>query len=228
VSAHAAPLEDASGSQLQLELHSDLFFAGHPFGLTAEHVRQQAEAVTWRGRALRVPDAESCILHAALHASWAHALRGAWWRSWFDIAPLLPTDAAGWTALVDAAERARAATSLYWLLRLGRALSALPVPEPVLRTLGRRIPALAADALFAHVAGDACTLLHQSPSRRFNRFTWRLAMQPSASGHGAHTPWQHEALLGLEEPEELSLAKLGRHLRSWRSYVQYGLRLFTR
>lgn len=231
VAAHLAPLEDDGGSQLQLELHSDLFFAGHPFGLTAAMVRAQAVPVTWRGHRVGVPDQTRLILHAALHASWSHALRGAWWRSWHDVAPLLPTSDEGWTALTNDALAARAGTSLYWLLRLGRALTGMAVPETVLATLGVPIPALLRPLLFAHITGDACALVQSSPSVKLNKLAWRLALQPVASGHGAQTPWQYEALGGFSshEGEALSpMRKLQYHLRRWRVYLSYGRRVILR
>lgn len=228
VAAHAAPLEDVGGSQLQLELHGDLFFTDHPFGLTAAHVREGAVPISWKGRALRVPDATSLVLHTALHAAWSHALRGAWWRSWHDVGVLLPANDAGWRRLEAAAATAKAGTSLYWMLRLGRALAGLEVPNTVLARLGHSIPHVLRDALFVHVLGDASVMLQASPSVRLNKFAWRLALQPRASGHGTHTPWEHEALLGFATAPASAmprLDKLQRHAGRWRSYLNYGRRV---
>jgi hypothetical protein len=219
VSAHRAPLADAGGTQLQLELHDELFNVDHPFGLRGDEVRARAVRMRWRGHAVRVPCATDAILHAALHASWSHALRGAWWRSWYDVAPLLPQERAGWDALVAEAEAARAATSLYWLLRLGQAADVFDVPSDVLVTLGRRIPRLVRSRCLPLIAADGMGAPNGTPSVLLSRRLWLLAIQPRRSGHGRHTPWEHEALLGASASRPTLGERVVRHVGEWPRYA---------
>lgn len=226
--AHLPPLDDADGTQLQLELHDDLFTRGHPFLLNGATVRADAVAVTWRDRTVRVPAAPHQLLHAATHAAWAHGMRGAWWRAWHDMLPLLPADDAGWKKLLETARAMRASSCLYWTLRLGRAFRVLEVPDAALDAVRPPGPRRLQAMLVGHFATEATELLGLCPSVRLSTAAWTLAIRPGWSGHGAIRPWSRAGLIDRGSnpaPGESGAAKVVRHLGSVRAYVAYLRRL---
>lgn len=226
--AHLAPLDDADGTQLQLELHDDLFTRGHPFLLNGSAVRAAAEPVLWRGRTVLVPSRTHQVLHAATHAAWSHGMRGAWWRAWHDVAPLLPTEPAGWAALLEATRRMRASSCLYWMLRLGRAFRVLEVTDAVLDRVRPPGPRRLQAMLLGHFATEASDLLGLCPSVRLSKTAWVMGIRPGWSGHGRIRPWSRAGLIARGEdalPSESGAAKVLRHLGSVRAYMAYLRRL---
>ena len=79
------------------------------------------------------------------------------------------------------------------MLRLGRTLAGLAVPDPVLGALAPRMPSVARSAIERHF------ILHLLPSESIGASValsirvWELAMQPGRLGHGPARPWDRTA-----------------------------------
>lgn len=194
---HLPPLDDVRGGGPTVELHTALFAAGHPFpgdpdALNPEGMRSRARRRTVGGADVLIPDRIDLLLHAAVHFAWSHVMRSAAWRTARDVGVLLASGSVEPEALVARARASRATTSLYWTLRLARVLAGVeaaaierrvrpPVPEALLSRLEEHY----VRALF-RTAEEVC------PSVLLERTLWSMGMRPTASGHGARRPWDHD------------------------------------
>lgn len=194
--AHLAPLVDAGGASL--EIHSDLFHAGHPFALDARAVLAGAVPTPVRdprggAATVEVPSLEHLFVHGCLHLVWSHKLGSGIVRWLTDLRALAAHPAFDWSHAADAALGARAGSCAYWAVRLGRVLGGVAVPPEVeerLRPPGsRRLHA----ALERHFAGHLLSRERQCPSVAVEQRLWRLAVRPGRSGHGRAVPWQRDA-----------------------------------
>lgn len=193
---HAAPMADAEGTGVQLELHTELLADGHPFRLSGAEVLARSVPVTIDGVACRVPAAADMLLHLVLHFGWVHGLSDCAWRTFRDARHVIAAGGFDWD---EYAERTRAASAdqvSFWTLGFGAAYSGLAVPPALLKTQARGVPRLGRRLLARHLAPSMGDARHQSPSVRLSRWMWTRAL--ALPRHVA--PWQREALFPAREP----------------------------
>ncbi len=186
---HAVPLVDATGTGMQLELHTGLFIPGHPFELSADAVRRRAYPVDVGGCTVGVPQHSVLLLHTCLHFAWSHGMRKGGWRTLRDIARLAGGRPQLWDEFVPRAIEARGSTCCYWTLRLARDLAAIPVPDHVLSALETPMPEVFRTRIARHFALHLFASDVVCPSARLDRAVWNAAVLPRWSGHGRARPW---------------------------------------
>ncbi|MCE2955380.1 nucleotidyltransferase family protein [Gemmatimonas sp.] len=242
---HLPALHDASGVEVNLEVHTDVIPPGHPFAFGAADVWREARPV---GDALGadlagvfVPSARHMALHACIHLAWQHMLRTGTWRTAGDLRVITADPTFNWAAFVTLAQEARAASSGYWALRLVEGLAAVPVPAPVLAALEPLPPAGVPRAVMraAHTLVERHLLAvlipggPDCPSVRLRRLAWECAIRPHDSGHQLSRPWHVEEHVDAPAHQALSQsATLQRGRASagpprfpagvrWREFVRY-------
>jgi hypothetical protein len=187
---HLAPLEDADGLQMGLELHTALFTQQAPFVLPPSQIWEGARSIRAGTAAALVPSAEDQLLHAALHFAWSHEMTFGAWRTMRDVDRLTSGSDLRWDAFVEKAVAARGATCCYWTLRLSQELVGATVPDGVLDTLAPPLPARVLKSLTSYFAAHALpvegTTTH---SVSLSRALWSLAIRPRLQGHGGSRPW---------------------------------------
>ena len=197
---HLAPLREPRGSRVRLEIHTALFAAGHPFGLTPELLWPHAESLPsvaggpdGERRDAYVPTIAHQLLHVCLHFAWSHAMRFGAWRAFRDVNAIIASGRVDWNAFTSLARETRAATSCYWTFRLAKSLAAVPVPAEILEALRPSRPAAYLRGLERHYARNLFPVARVCPSVRLDRALWDLGMLPAQSGHGAARPWNHDS-----------------------------------
>jgi hypothetical protein len=187
---HLAPLEDAQGLQMGLELHIALFTRQAPFNLPPTQIWESARPIRVGSASALVPSPEDQLLHAALHFAWTHEMMFGAWRTMRDVERLTSSGELRWDTFVAKAQAARGATCCYWTLRLARELVGATVPDAVLATLAPPLPARVLRSLMAYFAVHALpvegTTTH---SVTLSRALWKLAVSPGRQGHGTSRPW---------------------------------------
>jgi len=186
---HLAPLTDPRGMGVALELHTALFFEGHPFRFTPEMVWRDATPVDVGGVRALVPSVSHQLLHVCLHLAWSHGFEEGVWRGVRDVDAVAATGRVDWDEFARLAVESRAATACYWTLRLTRVLLDTELPPAVLRALRPRLPAAAARAIERHYLTSMFAREDVCPSVRVRELVWRAAIQPGRSGHGGVLPW---------------------------------------
>jgi len=187
---HLAPMHDPRGAGAKLELHRDLFFAGHPFAFGAADVWRDAQPAPIAGATAWVPSAEHLLLHCCIHFAWGHLMREGAWTTFRDVGVLSRAPDLDWERFADAAIAARAATACYWTMLLAHRLMRAEVPAPVLERLAPSLPAALLERLARHFAAR---ILGAPPApSRIAHAIWELAMRPARCGHGAVRPWDHD------------------------------------
>ena len=88
---HLPALEDARGTGVQLELHTALFFEGHPFRLSPEDIWSRATPIIAFGQRTSVPSVHDQLLHLCLHFAWSHMMATGAWRAFRDLHTLIAT-----------------------------------------------------------------------------------------------------------------------------------------
>lgn len=199
---HYPPLLDEGGTTLGLDLHTSLLPRGHPFELPIDELWSRAEPVPGRGAGVYVLDATTQVLHTCLHFAWSHVMRASAWRTCRDLGALLASGRVDWRELVERAERTRAATCVYWTLRLARDLAGVEVPAKVLERLEppgspRLHRCLERHYLSQLVKGPGLGC----PSPRLAELAWTIGIRPGRSGHGASRPWSRVALFQAAKDE---------------------------
>ena len=186
---HLPPLRDAGGSGLRLEIHRALLPEGHPFRFSDAEIWSAARpARVGQGRAL-IMDPVHHAVHIAIHFSWSHMLRMGAWHAFRDLGALVNAGLLDWNDLAETAERWGASSCCYWTLRLGLALSDLPVPEDVLHRLDPGLSEVIARPLLRHFVNSLAQSGQNCPSVRLDQTLWSMAMQPRREGHGRIRPW---------------------------------------
>ena len=190
---HLPPLFDRARAGASLEVHTDLFIPSHPFGRLAELVwsdRQPAKvgaAATW------APSPSHLLLHACIHFAWSNELERAGWNCIRDVDALSRSGLVDWDELARLARRVRAATSVYWTLRLSRVLAQAAVPTEVLQALAPQRSPTALALLERHFVAGLFDESIGCPSTRVRRALWETAIEPKRSGHGRARPWARYA-----------------------------------
>ncbi len=211
---HLAPLVDARGTGVALELHTALFPDGHPFALSADDIRAEAVDAGTRGT---VPSTRHMALHLCLHFAWSHQAEAGAWRTFRDLHTLAPT--LDWDAFAQAARDSRGASACWWTLRLARAASGLAVPEAVMAALRPPVGARTLALLERHFLAQLLPSARACPSVRLRRAAWERAMQPAHAGHGAVRPWMLDR---APAPASAPAASLGVVPRGARALGRWG------
>ena len=219
---HLPTLVDGRGTELGLELHTGLFPDGHPFRLEASDV--WARSVPLGGGA-RIPSPEDLVIHLSLHFAWSHQAGSGAWRCFRDLAALVGEGGVHWSALVELARDARAASCCYWTLRLARAAALVPVPGGVLAELRPRGSDARLGVLERHFLAGLLPDGRACPSVRVARSAWTAALQPEREGHGAARPWTFERAPG-DGSGPGAMRRAARRLRDVDAWRRYGRALF--
>jgi hypothetical protein len=187
---HLAPLEDADGLQIGLELHTALFTAQSPFRFDASTLWAGARRIAIGGSPAFVPSAEAQLVHAALHFAWSHEMAFGAWRTWRDIERIVASGAVDWPAVVRSARESGGATCCFWALRLARDAAGVAVPEEVLSALAPPLPRTILRRLALHYVDQALPSgSTATTSVSVSRALWGLGIQPRRAGHGTSRPW---------------------------------------
>jgi hypothetical protein len=225
VHQHLPPLEDERGTETGLELHTDLFGAGHPFAELTRGVWRDARSVRLGDADVLVPSPVHLFVHCCVHFAWSHMGRQGAWRTFRDLHALREDDAVPWPEIVTEARRTNATTSCYWTLRLARDLSCLEVPDEILKQLAPPHREAWLRILGRHLASGVVPTAGMCPSVRISRWMWLAAIRPGWSDHGGSRPWDHSAEFGPRDHDEVmdrGVSKLVHHFRQagrWRSYL---------
>lgn len=209
---HEMPLVSPDGGAV-VELHRELLPGGHPFALDGAGMRAAARPVRapW-GAEVLVPAAADQLVHCCVHFAWSHELRWGAWRTFADVAALLPMllpAAEGepaaedepavedeLAALVARVEAARAGCAVYWTLRLAAAAGGVAVPPALLGRLAPSLSPRRASWLARHYAQQLVRGGAAVPSVTAGRLLWRWGMRPDAGGHPGARPWAHAGVTG--------------------------------
>ncbi len=217
---HLPPLVDGQGTGTSLELHTSLFFEGHPFAFTSDDVRARAERVTVRGRVVLVPSVHDQLLHLCLHFAWSHMMATGAWRAFRDLDALLRTERVEWKSFTALARDSKGGSACYWTFRLARTLAGIAVPAWVERALAPPEPEFALRRLEQHFTYDLLPTENISPSLWLTYTMWRAGLRPRWSGHGEVRPWDRaDTLLATERPARVKRLML--HIRNARSWSRY-------
>ncbi|MDQ2768026.1 MAG: nucleotidyltransferase family protein [Gemmatimonadota bacterium] len=217
---HLPPIVDGLGTGTSLELHTSLFFEGHPFRLTSDDIRARAELVTVGGRTALVPSVHDQLLHLCLHFAWSHMMATGAWRAFRDLDALLRTERVEWKSFTKLARDSRGGSACYWTFRLARTLSGIAVPAWVERALAPPDPEFALRRLEQHFTYDLLPTENISPSLWLTYTMWRAGLRPQWSGHGRVRPWDRAD--ELLQPQRPPLGKrLMLHIRNAKSWSRY-------
>src|SRR5512140_1691228 len=217
---HLQPLVDSQGTGTSLELHTSLFFEGHPFALTSDDIRRRAEKVVVHGRTVLVPSVHDQLLHLCLHFAWSHMMATGAWRAFRDLDALLRTERVDWKEFTTLARDARGGSACYWTFRLARTVAGISVPRWVEQALAPPEPEFALRRLEQHFTYDLLPTENISPSLWLTYTMWRAGLRPRWSGHGRVRPWDRaDELLAAERPGRVK--RLVMHLKNARSWSRY-------
>ncbi len=204
---HLPPMADRTGAG-QLEIHTALFVADHPFGTLSDAVYQQSRpAPECYGR---VPDDAHLMLHVCLHLAWSHAMGFGAWRAFYDLSRFVQQERLDWARVIDEAKVYRASSCCYWTLRLAGDLAGVAVPPDVIRACRPPGSRWLHRRLARHFEAQLDGPDRDCPSVAVRRALWRLAIRPAWSGHGDHYPWEADTpFLEVEDVAEFGRASPG-------------------
>lgn len=219
---HLPALDDGRGMGVQLELHTALFFEGHPFRLAPEDLWGRAEPIPVGGRRAYVPGVHDQLLHLCLHFAWSHMLVTGAWRTFRDLETLLGGGRVQWEEFVRLAEESRGGSCCYWTLRLAKRLVGVDVPDWVLEALRPPLTGFVLDRVERHFTYHLLPTESLCPSVAMKYAMWQVGVRPRWSGHGAVRPWDRTS--DLLRPRAGPLAGLRHardHLRNVRGWTRY-------
>jgi hypothetical protein len=216
---HLPPLVDKRSGQFNLELHTGLMAAGHPFDWPIEDLWARATPLP-DGLAL-IPAVSDLLLHNVLHFSWSHMSRFGPWRSFRDTEMLHAS--VNWDDFVAECRRRKASSAAFWALYLARLHAGVAIPAEVEQALQPPLPLGIRGPLARHFAQLWFPNDLACPSRRLELTLWHIAIRPGYSGHGKSRPWSRDELIidRLHEPTESLSRKVIRHLATGGRYTRY-------
>lgn len=221
---HLPALEDARGTGVQLELHTALFFEGHPFRFSPEDIWARAERIDVRGLPAFVPSIHDQLLHLCLHFAWSHMMSTGGWRSFRDLNALLGTGRVRWPEFTRLALESRGGSCCYWTFRLAGELAGVEVPREVVAALCPPLPEVVLSRLARHFTYSLLPTETLCPSVSVAYTMWRLGVRPGWSGHGDVRPWDRSDDLLVPVKSRKSgarrMAEHVRNLRGWGKYVR--------
>jgi hypothetical protein len=221
---HLPALVDGSGLEVQLELHTGLFFEGNPFRFPVADLWRRAVPVSLRGRRTYVPSTQDQLLHLCLHFAWSHMMNTGAWRTFRDLRALMGAGDVEWDELVALARESRGASCCYWTLRLAKDLVGVEVPGEVLDALRPPLAPSTLERVERHFIYHLLPTEALCPSVFMARTMWRVGVRPRWSGHGGVRPWDRneELLVGGRRPDSVTRRALDqlRNVRGWTRYVR--------
>lgn len=221
---HLPTLVDGRGLDMQLELHTALFFEGNPFDFPMSDLWRRAVPVTVRGLSAYVPSRQDQLLHLCLHFAWSHMMSSGAWRTFRDLRAIMDAGDLDWDEFVVLARKSRGASCCYWTLRLAHNLVGVPVQENVLEALRPPMSESMLDRVERHFVYSLLPSEVICPSVFVARTMWRLGMRPRWSGHGSVRPWDRneDLLVGGIRPDSVGLRALNqlRNVKGWSRYVR--------
>ncbi len=218
---HLPPIYDPDGTETAVEIHRRLFPGTHPFGLDAEDFWQAAQPLPGRESVL-IPAPHHQIVHLAIHFAWSHMMgQFAAWRTFRDIGRLMRAHAMDWDSVVEDSRAARATTSTYWTLRLGRGLVGLDVPDRTLLALAPPLKAIHGVLERSYALGMLPWGRKSNPSVSLARRLWSLGVRPRWSGHDGVKPWEvSEPFTGPARSSWERMAHQVRQIPAWGTYLR--------
>lgn len=229
---HLPPMYDTRGGGATVELHTALFIAGHPLGLTADAVWDKARPIRVAGTTAFAPHPHHQLLHACLHFAWGHVMQTGAWRTFRDVAAIVRTGEVNWDEFVRLAELTRGASCCYWTFDLAKMLGGLTVvPEPVLLRLRPPLARILRERLRRHLALMILGSGSASPSVKLDRFIWEAAIMPDYYGHGSTRPWVQGDRMITGSQTKLPPPRTGRlmaQLHKVGAYTRYLRTMLTR
>lgn len=193
---HLPPLVRGGGIGVVLEVHRSLLSPRAPFDLDEDAFWARSRTIELAGAPVRVFEPEAQLLYLSIHYAWSHALSRGLGRTVRDVAAVIDRSPPDWDDLVALATSARAASTVYWTLRLAQELGDAAVPPEVLQALRparsqwllRRLERSFVEA----------SLFRSCPYPRLLEVLWTLAIDPKRSGHGRHRPWGSDEQFRVE------------------------------
>lgn len=221
---HLPALEDGRGLEVQLELHTALFFEGNPFHFPVSDIWRRAVPVTVRGRRSYVPSSQDQLLHLCLHFAWSHMMNTGAWRTFRDLRALMDAGNLRWDEFVGLARESRGASCCFWTLRLAKDLVGVEVPGEVLDALRPPLAPSTLERVERHFIYHLLPTEALCPSVFMARTMWRVGVRPRWSGHGGVRPWDRneKLLVGGRRPDPVTRRALDqlRNMRGWTRYVR--------
>jgi hypothetical protein len=221
---HLAALTDGGGLEVQLEIHTALFFEGNPFRFPVSEIWARAVPIQVRGSRTFVPGVQDQLLHLCLHFAWSHMMTTGAWRAFRDLRTLIDGGDVRWDEFVALALGSRGGSCCYWTLRLAKNLVGVEVPDDVLRSLRPPLSAIALDRVERHFTYHLLPTEALCPSIFMARTMWRWGVGPRRSGHGGVRPWDRnkELLVGGRRPDSGVRRAMNqiRNVRGWTRYVR--------
>lgn len=184
---HLPPLVWSGGLGVVLEIHRSLLAERSPFPIEETVWWEHAHGVDFHGQAVSVLGPEDQLLYLSIHFAWSHALARGLGRTVRDVSAVISATPPDWDLVVSRAKAGRAASTVYWTLRLARSLGGAAVPVEVLERLRPARPRWLLDRLERSFVEAA--LFRSCPYPRVLEALWNLAIDPRGSGHGSHRPW---------------------------------------
>lgn len=219
---HLPPLIDGAGGSIRLEIHTALGLVRHPFSLSFDEARAGSEPISTSHGRVSVLDPEHQVVHVCVHFAWAHLMLFGAWRALRDVNALAAGGRVRWDRVVEIARAHRAASSVYWTLRMARDLTDLTIPPEVLRELSRDTPAALRRATARHLMAQMFPTGAICPSERLLRALWTRAMAPDRQGVGSERPWDaDEVAQGQRVSPPSAATRLARQLSNFRSWWRY-------
>jgi len=185
---HLPPLDDRTGMNLGLEIHTDLFPDGSPFRLSATSLTSEVREIQARSGAF-VPGPEDLLLHAALHLAWSHGLAFGLWKTFLDVRVLVEHDAVDWDRFLERALDQGAGSCAFWTLLLARKWAGIPIDAAVLEALRPSMSDARQALLERHFALSLRERGREEGTIGLRHRLWELAIQPEQQGHGEVRPW---------------------------------------
>lgn len=186
---HLPPFADASGSGARLDLHTDLFFEGHPFRFSSGAVRDRAGHVRVDNHDLLVPDLLHQLLHVCIHFAYSHMMTQAAWRTFRDIGAIVGTGRVDWKEFVRLARESGGESCSYWTFRLAQTSTGVAVPAHVLEDLRPSLPQAALRLLERHFTLGLLPTHSSCPSVRLLNLLWRAGLFSGRTTRGSVRPW---------------------------------------
>lgn len=219
---HLPALTDGQGTGVLLEVHTDLFFRGHPFQLSSDDVWRRARTVEFHGRRVVVPGTLDQLLHLCLHFAWSHLMSAGAWRTFRDLDALQREGGIDWDEFIRLSRSSRGASCCYWTFRLAERLSGVSVPAHVTAALRPPIPVFALGRLERHFTANLFATESVCPSVSVGYALWQAGVRPGWSGHGTVRPWDRtDELLLAADARQTGVQRLAGHLRNARAWGRY-------
>ncbi len=222
---HLPPFVDPTLEGMRLELHTRLLPADSSFALTSESLWAASSVAPPPFSMARVPDAARLLIHTAVHFAWQHEMRFGPWRTFRSVALLVQAPGWQWSAFVEMARAARAATSCYWTLRMSQLLCGIEIPRDALQRLAPPTIEPLRRVLDRHFAAMADPNERPpSPSDRLSSLLWRLALRPRWSGHASVSrvdPERRWERAFNVEGQDVGLARVRRHVDARKAWWEF-------